>query len=373
MRKNVVRNLNSHNIKFNRKTISEKSKEQATTFLNTFVNNYGMEIANKIMEGKTIEEIRSELKEKYNLNKCPVQRVVDIYFKENYQHLLFLFKKEKKQLEQKRKYEERKLSKEKNVKGYIYKITNELNGKTYIGQHKKKYFDNKYYGSGVLIKEAVRKYGKYNFNQTLLKVCFSQEELDKEEQKFIKLEREKGHAEYNITDGGKGMKGIHLTGNQNPFYGHHHTEETRNKLSKYASQRTGESNSFYGHKMTPEHLLKTRRTGSTQSVETRKKISEAEKKKTTCPDCLKVFPSYSEMKKHYKEIHTPLNKQKHLKELKEANSVIFVCPYCSKEIHSKGNLTQHVRASHKEQISEYNRIKNDLKPKKKKRELFKIK
>lgn len=354
MRKNVARNLKARNIKINRLTVSEKSKKQAEHSFNNFVNDYGMEISKKIMQGNSIDEIRAELKEKYNLIKCPVKKVVDTFYQEEYQHLQYLFKREEKRLKQKKKYEERKFKKEKNVQGYIYRITNELNGKTYIGQHKKDFFDENYYGSGVLIKEAVRKYGKYNFNQVILKICFSQDELDSEEQKFIKLEREQGHAEYNITDGGKGMKGIHFKGSQNPFYGHHHTEETRNKLSKYASQRTGESNPFYGHKMTPEHLAKTRRTGSTQNAETKRKISEARKKETVCPICKQIFPSRKEMTEHYKKVHTPDNKKRNAQRMAEMQKMIFVCPYCQKEIHSKGNLTQHVRASHKEKLSEYN-------------------
>lgn len=47
--------------------------------------------------------------------------------------------------------------------GYIYKITNELNGKIYIGQHKACHFEDRYWGSGKLIKYAIKKYGVENF------------------------------------------------------------------------------------------------------------------------------------------------------------------------------------------------------------------
>ena len=41
--------------------------------------------------------------------------------------------------------------------GYIYKTTNLINGKIYIGQHKSEVFDNSYYGSGKLIGRAITK------------------------------------------------------------------------------------------------------------------------------------------------------------------------------------------------------------------------
>lgn len=46
----------------------------------------------------------------------------------------------------------------------VYKTTNTINGKYYIGIHKQKdaLFDG-YYGSGVLLHSAIKKYGVSNF------------------------------------------------------------------------------------------------------------------------------------------------------------------------------------------------------------------
>ena len=83
------------------------------------------------------------------------------------------------------------------VKWYIYKITNNINGKTYIGQHLDRGDD--YWGSGTNIKRAIAKYGKENFTkEILLDDIKSQKEADKFEIKFINEAKAIGKAEYNI-------------------------------------------------------------------------------------------------------------------------------------------------------------------------------
>lgn len=69
--------------------------------------------------------------------------------------------------------------------GYIYKITNKINGKFYIGQHKSLHFDKNYFGSGILIQRAVKKYGKSNFNIDILDWADSIEKLNKLEEYYI--------------------------------------------------------------------------------------------------------------------------------------------------------------------------------------------
>ena len=87
----------------------------------------------------------------------------------------------------------------------IYRITNKVNGKTYIGQHKYKKLNDSYMGSGILIKKAIKKYGIENFKKEILEFNIPTVELVNDwEQMYILFERAKDKAEYNIANGGRG-------------------------------------------------------------------------------------------------------------------------------------------------------------------------
>ena len=58
----------------------------------------------------------------------------------------------------------------------VYKTTNLINGKTYIGKHSTEDLDDGYLGSGKLLLKAVRKHGKENFSREILHTCSSEEE-----------------------------------------------------------------------------------------------------------------------------------------------------------------------------------------------------
>lgn len=93
---------------------------------------------------------------------------------------------------------------------YIYKITNKINGKIYIGQHKvpliKENF-RRYLGSGIAIKNAIKEYGKENFDKEILEYIDDDEkhELVSEREKFwIKEFNSISPNGYNISPGGEG-------------------------------------------------------------------------------------------------------------------------------------------------------------------------
>lgn len=66
----------------------------------------------------------------------------------------------------------------------VYKVTNLINGKCYIG--KDKHNDPNYLGSGRRIRSAIQKYGKENFQKEILEYCNTYDELRDREVYWIK-------------------------------------------------------------------------------------------------------------------------------------------------------------------------------------------
>ena len=87
-----------------------------------------------------------------------------------------------------------------NKKGIIYKTTNLINGKFYIGKDQNNNSD--YIGSGILLKKAIKKYGRENFVKEVLEECLIEELSDKEIYWINKLNAIQNG--YNIAEGGAG-------------------------------------------------------------------------------------------------------------------------------------------------------------------------
>lgn len=84
--------------------------------------------------------------------------------------------------------------------GYVYEITNLINGKTYIGQRKISYDKSwrHYLGSGKAIKAAIKLYGKENFVKTFICYAWSSEELTAIEDDLIVQAWNSGKCQYNL-------------------------------------------------------------------------------------------------------------------------------------------------------------------------------
>lgn len=125
---------------------------------------------------------------------------------------------------------------------YIYLITNNVNGKIYIGKHSTNKLDDDYMGSGLLVKKAIQKYGLENFTKDYLAFCDSKDTLNYLERFYIKKYKAK-ECGYNLTDGGDGGS----------MKGRHHSEETKQKLRKPKSEETKKKLSEAQKKYCKEH------------------------------------------------------------------------------------------------------------------------
>lgn len=82
----------------------------------------------------------------------------------------------------------------------IYKITNLLNGKYYIGKHQTKNLNDDYMGSGKLLKCAIEKHGVHNFKKEILHIFESEQEMNDKEKELVIISKET----YNLCEGGAG-------------------------------------------------------------------------------------------------------------------------------------------------------------------------
>jgi len=87
---------------------------------------------------------------------------------------------------------------------YLYKITNLINDKIYIGIHKTYNLEDCYMGSGILIKQAIKKYKIENFKKEILYFFNSYEEAYLKEKEIVNENFINRKDTYNIAIGGKG-------------------------------------------------------------------------------------------------------------------------------------------------------------------------
>ena len=102
----------------------------------------------------------------------------------------------------------------------LYKITNLVNGKMYIGQHTTEDLNDGYMGSGIVIKQAIKKYGVGNFRKEWIGFYEDAEELDYMERVFVDETWVSSSDTYNLCIGG-GYSQL--------------TEESKRKLAKSVS------------------------------------------------------------------------------------------------------------------------------------------
>lgn len=85
----------------------------------------------------------------------------------------------------------------------IYKTTNLINGKFYVGKDEKN--NSEYLGSGKILRLAIKKNGVENFKKEIIENCKTREELNEREKHWINI-LSATTLGYNIADGGTGGK-----------------------------------------------------------------------------------------------------------------------------------------------------------------------
>ena len=135
----------------------------------------------------------------------------------------------------------------------IYKTTNLINGKIYVGKDCNN--NPKYLGSGNILKNAIDKYGRKNFKKEILELCDANNWCDREKYWIEKLSSRDHKIGYNISEGGEGVCGCVFT------------EDHRKKISQALSGRT--------LPVEVKKKISIINTGHKVSLETRQKLSKA--------------------------------------------------------------------------------------------------
>ena len=125
--------------------------------------------------------------------------------------------------------------------GFIYITTNLVNGKRYLGQGTFKKYWQKYLGSGIAFKNALKNYRRENFCRNIIYICYSQEELNQVEYDLsVFFNVVESDDWYNLVLGGGTSRGWHPSA------------ETKRKISEKTKERLSDSTN---HPMYGKHHL----------------------------------------------------------------------------------------------------------------------
>lgn len=164
---------------------------------------------------------------------------------------------------------------------FLYKTTNLLNGKFYVGMHSTDDMDDGYLGSGKRLKYSIKKYGAVNFKREVLEFFENRNALVEREEKLVDEKLIQEPLCMNLRKGGEGgftkeqshkgrlstNKILHERLQNDPEYrkkviaamskglsgkdngkwtGKNHKESTKMLMSEKASRRIGNKNSQFG-------------------------------------------------------------------------------------------------------------------------------
>ena len=195
---------------------------------------------------------------------------------------------------------------------FIYRTTNQVNGKFYVGMHSTDDLEDGYVGSGKRLGYSIRKYGLENHKFEILEFLPSREELRKREAEVVNEEMLNHPLCMNLKFGGEGGWD-YLNKSKKNLYGN-------NGKDGFGKQNLLLGSSLHDH-------LKS----SGKSEEYRAKMSEKMKaKRSECSDLWKTSPLSDDHK-------CKIGKTNSQRQSGEGNSQFGTCWICNDEITKKIN------------------------------------
>jgi len=179
---------------------------------------------------------------------------------------------------------------------YFYKITNLVNGKYYYGirsTDKEPHVDIYYLGSGMVIKEAIKKYGKTNFSKEIIVDYPTRREASNHEKMVVTFELIELEECYNLRTGGDNE------------YTFKHSSDTKIRISQ----------STKGKKLSDETKLKIGEASKQRrcSEQTRIRLSEGNKGKKRSEEFRKNVSSVHKGRRNSEDVKRKMSKAKYVK------------------------------------------------------------
>lgn len=136
----------------------------------------------------------------------------------------------------------------------IYKTTNLINGKIYIGKHKTQDLDDNYLGSGKVLTYAINKHGINNFTKEYLFIFDNEDDMNNKELELVNESFIKEDTNYNLKIGGDGgWDYVNTKYPNSPMYGKSLTPETKKILSNIMLEKYKNDEEYY-HKQ-KQHMI----------------------------------------------------------------------------------------------------------------------
>ena len=182
----------------------------------------------------------------------------------------------------------------------IYKITNLLDKKIYIGQTQrtleermKEHCRNR---RKSYIYNAIKKYGIENFSAEVIETCETVEELNEREIFWIKFFDCKRPNGYNLTDGGEGCRGYIVTAETRKKISESHKGKCGRICSEETKAKISAANKGHSVSEKSRAMMSAAHKGKKLSEETKAKMSASKKNKRTiiCIEKEKIFESIAD-------------------------------------------------------------------------------
>ncbi len=139
----------------------------------------------------------------------------------------------------------------------IYKTTNFVNGKFYWGVHDSIDEKDGYFGSGTILRKAIKKYGKENFRRVTKLLYDTAKEAYEDEGFIVDKLMVENPMSYNSHVGGKGGS---LPGKDHPMFGRKRPEHSKRMSGEnnpmFGIKRVGSKNPMFGQQHSEESILK---------------------------------------------------------------------------------------------------------------------